>query len=107
MARMLAGLPAEQGTRRKDRDAAKEIKRVGVRAPPSCWLAASFPLFFCFLLRLFSSPSSLFLFLLAHSCDTKIEDINLLQQQRDKLQHQQKKKGCCCSRKKEGDQKTW
>ncbi|KAL6129303.1 hypothetical protein ACLB2K_072655 [Fragaria x ananassa] len=63
MARVLAGLPAEQGTRHKDREAAKEIKRVRVRAPPSCWLAVSFPLSFCFLLRLFSSPYSLLLFL--------------------------------------------
>ncbi|KAL6178385.1 hypothetical protein ACLB2K_049903 [Fragaria x ananassa] len=55
---MLLGLPAEQRTRPKDKDAAKEIKRVRMRAPPSCWLAASFPLFFYFLLRLFSSPSS-------------------------------------------------
>ena len=63
MVRMLLGLPMEQGTRQKDRDAAKEIKRVRVRAPPSCWLAASFPLSFCFLVHLFSSPSSPFLFL--------------------------------------------
>ncbi|KAL6140301.1 hypothetical protein ACLB2K_058601 [Fragaria x ananassa] len=63
MARVPAGLPAEQGTRRKDRNAAKEIKRVRVRAQPSCWLAASFPLSFCVLLRLFSSPSLLLLFL--------------------------------------------
>ncbi|KAL6141841.1 hypothetical protein ACLB2K_060127 [Fragaria x ananassa] len=63
MTGVLAGLPAEQGTRQKDRDVAKEIKRVRVRASPSCWLAASFPLSFCFLLRLFSSPSLPLLFL--------------------------------------------
>ncbi|KAL6133579.1 hypothetical protein ACLB2K_065814 [Fragaria x ananassa] len=58
MARVLEGLPVEQGTRQKDKDVTKEIKRVRVRAPPSCWLTASFPLSFCFLLRLFLSPSS-------------------------------------------------
>ncbi|KAL6195355.1 hypothetical protein ACLB2K_030974 [Fragaria x ananassa] len=55
---VLLGIPAEQGKRQKDKDAAKEIKRVRMRASPSYWLAASFPLFFYFLLCLFSFPSS-------------------------------------------------
>ncbi|KAL6134199.1 hypothetical protein ACLB2K_066432 [Fragaria x ananassa] len=50
---MLPGLPAEQGMRQKDKDAAKEIEKVRMRAPP-CWLATLLLLFCfaCFLLLL-------------------------------------------------------